>query len=161
MSTSDRVRGVLEPLLSERGLEVADVVHSGPTLRVTLERSDGAVLDLDTISEASRLISSALDGVDPVPGRYTLEVSSPGLERTLRTPAQFRRFVGQQVALKTRPGTEGERRVEGALEEVDEDGVVVAGRRLAYAEVERARTVFLWGPSPKPARPKRKKALIT
>jgi ribosome maturation factor RimP len=83
--------------------------------------------------------------------KTTLEVSSPGVERPLRTPEHFRRFVGKEVAVKAKPGTEGERRLAGVLEAADEEGVVVAGRRLAYAEIERARTVFVW---PQPAKKK-------
>jgi ribosome maturation factor RimP len=99
------------------------------------------------VSEATRVVSAALDRHDPVPGRYTLEVSSPGVERTLRTPDHFERFVGTTVNVKTHPDVEGERRVEGSLEAADDDGIVVAGRRIAYADVERARTVFVWGPA--------------
>jgi ribosome maturation factor RimP len=86
-----------------------------------------------------------------------LEVSSPGLERNLRTPAHHRWALGKQVRIKTVAGLEGDRRVEGTLAEADEGGVTIAlpgaggaTRRLAYADIERARTVFEWGPGPKP-----------
>jgi ribosome maturation factor RimP len=156
MSAGERVRGLIEPLLSEQGLEVIDVEHSGATLRITVDRAEGGGIDLDTVARASDVVSSVLDGADPIPGRYTLEVSSPGIERPLRTPVHFRRHVGSTVALKTRPGTEGERRVEGTLEAADDAGVMVAGRTLAYADIERAHTVFTWGPSAK--RPTKKRA---
>ncbi len=143
----DRVRDVIEPDLIAAGLEVVDVEHTGATLRVTVDRAGG--IDLDAVSEASRRVSDLLDRHDVVPGRYTLEVSSPGIERSLRTPEHFRRFVGTEVAVKARPGVEGDRRLAGTLETADDEGVVVAGRRLAYADIERARTVFVWPPTQK------------
>jgi ribosome maturation factor RimP len=89
-------------------------------------------------------------------------VSSPGLERPLRTPDHFRRFAGSKVSVKTRPGVEGDRRVEGILTDVDDHGFSVNERRLSYDDVEKARTVFEWGPPPKPgkvgSRPAKKKA---
>jgi ribosome maturation factor RimP len=145
LSVTDRVHELVEPLLAARGVEVIDVEQQGATLRVTVDRPEG--IDLDALSEATHVVSDALDREDPVPGRYTLEVSSPGVERTLRTPEHFRRFVGTTVAVKTRPGTEGERRVEGTLEAADDEGAVVAGRRVNYDDIERARTVFVWEPA--------------
>jgi ribosome maturation factor RimP len=146
VSVSDRVRAVVGPVLAALGLELVDVEQAGATVRVLVDRPEGGI-DLDTVAAASEAVSAALDQHDPVPGRYTLEVSSPGVERPLRTPAHFRRFVGTPVAVRTRPGVEGERRVEGTLEAADDEGVVVAGRRLAYADIERAHTVFVWGPA--------------
>ena len=161
LSVSDRVRALVEPVVSPLGLELVDVEHVGATLRVSVDRPGG--VDLDTISAASEAVSAVLDHTepDPVPGRYTLEVSSPGVERPLRTPEHFLRAVGTPVAVRTQPDVEGERRVEGVLSEADDAGVVVAGRRLTYAEIERARTVFEWGPAPKPTGPKKKKKAHT
>ena len=150
MTVSDRVREVVGGPLETSGVELVDVEHTGTLLRVTVDRPGG--VDLDAISNASKLVSEALDRTDVVPGRYVLEVSSPGVERPLRTPQHFRRFVGTRVAVRTRPETEGERRVEGELEAADDEGVVVAGRRLAYEEIERARTVFVWESGAKPSR---------
>lgn len=149
MSAVEKARALVEPVLAARGLELVDVELAGATLRVLV---DGPTLDLDTLSTASQLVSDALDRDDPMPGRYVLEVSSPGVERPLRTPEHFRRFVGATVAVRTRPGLEGERRIEGELQEADDDGITVAGRRLAYGDVERARTVFVWAAAQKPSR---------
>ena len=148
LNVTERVRALVEPPLDRAGLELVDVEHQGPVLRITVDRPDG--VDLDAISAATRLVSDELDRHDVVPGRYVLEVSSPGVERSLRSPAHFQRFVGTMVAVRTRPGAEGDRRVEGVLESADDTGIVVAGRRLAYSDVERARTVFQWGPQAKP-----------
>lgn len=145
---TERVRAVVEQPLSEAGFEVVDVERKGPVLAVTVDRPQG--VDVEAVTEATRLVSTLLDDNDLLGAQTTLEVSSPGIERPLRTPEHFRRFVGTEVAVKLRPGTEGERRLSGPLEAADDEGVVVGGRRLAYADIDRARTVFVW-PAPGPA----------
>lgn len=163
---SERVRVLLAPPLDKAGYELYDLEQAGSSagstvLRVTIDRRGG--IDLDAISEATKVVSTVLDEHDDLlPDRYLLEVSSPGIERALRRPDHFRRSLGVTVALKTRPGTGGERRVEGVLESADDDGVVVAGRSIPYADIERARTRFVWPePTPKPTskgQPRRKAA---
>ncbi len=159
-TVAGRVRDLVEPPLTADGFEIVDIEHSHTSsggagrLRISVDRAGG--IDLDAVSEATRRISALLDEHDVVPGTYALEVSSPGIERPLRTPEHFARFVGTTVAVRTKAGAEGERRVEGELEAADDEGVVVAGRRLSYDEIDRARTVFVW-PARKPGpQPKRK-----
>lgn len=157
MDPASRVRVLVEPVLEADGVELVDAVFAGGVLQLFVDRPGG--IDLEAISEVGTTVSRLLDEHDPVPGTYTLEVSSPGLERPLRRPEHFRRFVGTTVAVKTKPGVDGERRARGVLEEADDEGVVVGGRRLLYGEIERAHTVFEWGPPPKPgARPAGRKA---
>ncbi len=149
---NERVRSAVEPPLSASGFELVDVERQGSVLRVTVDllvgpgdqedRTGG--IDMDGLTDATRLVNEVLDREDLLGTQTSLEVSSPGIERPLRTPEHFRRFVGTEVAVKARPGTEGERRLSGVLEMADEEGVVVAGRRLAYADIEKARTVFVW-----------------
>ena len=157
-STVERVRAVVEPVVAAADLDLYDVELAGGTLRVLVDASGG--VDLAVLGAVTREVSEALDADDPLPGRYTLEVSSPGLERKLRTPAHFAAALGKKVSVRTVPGTEGERRVEGELTAADDDGVVVATpegeRRVAYDEVERAKTVFEWGPTPPPGSGKRR-----
>ena len=93
---------------------------TGGTLRVTVDRQGG--VDLEAIASATRMISRELDHADPLPGRYTLEVSSPGLERPLRTPEHFQRAVGDTLAVRTQPDVDGDRRVQGVLAAADDDG---------------------------------------
>jgi ribosome maturation factor RimP len=158
MGIAEEVAGLVAPLLADLGLSLYDCEHHGGTVRVTVDRPGG--VDLETLSLATRVVSRELDHADPIPGRYTLEVTSPGLERALRTPAHFRASLGATVSVRTRPGIEP-RRVQGMLREADDDGIVVVAAegdlaevRLAYADVERARTVFTWGGAPKPGGPK-------
>jgi ribosome maturation factor RimP len=160
VSVVDRVRELIEPLVTSQGAEVVDVEHGPGLLRISLDLLGGGI-DLETITRFSEQISDLLDVHDPVPGRYTLEVSSPGLERPLKSPAQFQRFVGTVVNVKTRSHVEGERRFQGPLTAADDEQVTVGGRTLRYDEIEKAKTVFEWGPTPKKSAPKTKKATTT
>lgn len=146
---NERVRSVVEPPLSDKGFEVVDVERQGHVLRVTVDRAGG--IDLEAVTEATRLVNELLDRHELVGDKTTLEVSSPGIERPLRTPEHFKRFVGTEVAVKAKASTEGDRRLTGVLEAADDEGVVVAGRRLAYVDIEKARTVFVWPPPGRPA----------
>jgi ribosome maturation factor RimP len=154
VSVVERVRTVVEPLLAERGVGLYDLELSGSNLRVLVETGD-----LEVIASITRALSRALDDADPIDDHYVLEVSSPGLERPLRTPAHFAGAVGATVTMKTVPGTEGERRVRGVIAAAGPDSVTVrddAGveRTLRYDDLERARTLFEWGGAPKPGAPK-------
>ena len=150
MTVVERVRALVAPLLADLGLDIYDIEHTGGTLRISVEAPGG--VDLDTISLATRVVSRELDHADPIPGHYTLEVTSPGIERKLRTPAHYQGAVGSTVAVRTQPDVEGDRRVTGELVAADDDGITIRGdggadRRLRYEDIERARTVFEWGPS--------------
>jgi ribosome maturation factor RimP len=162
----EAVRTAVERVLAGLGLDVVDVelVGSGRArvLRVSAERADGTAVDLETLASASEPVSEALDAVDAVPGPYTLEVSSPGVERPLRRPGDFRRFVGTTVSVKSHEAVAGERRHRGRLLEADDDGIVLEvdgqSRPFLYEAIAQARTVFEWGPAPKPGRPGKKRA---
>lgn len=150
MAKIEMLEQVVIPVLQPRDVCLYDLEVVGTTLRVLVDRPGG--IDLDLLSEVTRELSAALDELDPLPGRYTLEVSSPGLERPLRRPDHFNAAVGSRIRVKTRAGTEGERRLEGVLEAADAEGIIVestgGSRRLDYDDIERARTVFEWAPSP-------------
>ncbi len=140
----------LEPTVTACDLELVDVVLVSGVLQVTVDREGG--VDLEALTDASRAVSAVLDDLDPVPGRYSLEVSSPGIERTLRTPAHFIKAVGATVSIKTRPQVPGDRRRRGTLLEADEGGFLLdvdgsddTPLRVAYRDIDRARTVFVWG----------------
>ena len=110
--------------------------------------ADGGV-DLDTVAGVSEEISRGLDLKDPIPGRYTLEVSSPGLERSLKSPEHFSASVGSKVVVKTvRPMTERGNRLEGVIVEATHDRVRLAAGdeqvEVPYETVKSARTVFEW-----------------
>ena len=163
MTGVEHVREVVAPVVTGLGLDLYDIEHEGGTLRVVVDRTDG--VGIDEIAVATRLVSRALDEDDSISSAYTLEVSSPGLERTLRTPAHFAGAVGEKVSAKTTPEYEGDRRVTGSLTAADDEGIAIVlddgtEVRLAYNDITKAKTVFEWGPSEKGGsdthRPKKK-----
>ena len=166
MDTVSRVREMVLPLVSEAGAELYDLELTGGVLRLTLDRPGG--VDIDLIGSVTRAVSRALDEVDPIPGEYTLEVSSPGLERPLRTPHHFERAIGDLASVKTRAGADGERRLKGVVMAAGEHSFTLRptdapddgsdDRVIDYESVERARTIFEWGPAPKPTGPPSKKS---
>ncbi len=144
--------GELSPVLEARGLDLVDVEVRGTELTVFVDRDGG--VGLDELSEATRDVSAALDVLDPIPGRYILSLSSPGLERRLRTPSHFARAVGEKVTLRVDAGTAEVRRITGTLMSADDSGCTLAGDEVPggevhvpYERIERARTVFEWGPA--------------
>lgn len=150
----------LFPVIEAAGLELVDVELDSHTLRVTVEREGG--VDLDALAAANRAVSAVLDGHDPFPGSYTLEVSSPGLDRRLRRPEHFKAAVGSVVTVRTVAGTAGARRVRGVLRDAGTESVVVEDDavpggtvEVPYGAIERARTVFQWGPAPAAPSPSR------
>jgi ribosome maturation factor RimP len=152
VSIVERVREIVEPLLARLALTLYDIELSGSQLRITVTAPGG--VDLEAISHATRLISVALDEHDPIPSKYTLEVSSPGLERPLRTPEHFADAVGLTVSVKTNARVDGERRIKGELAAADDQGIAIGDQTLRYEDIEKARTVFEWGPAPKPGKTK-------
>ena len=163
MSVPERVRAVIEPVVAARGLELFDLEQAGPVLRVTVDRPGG--VDIDAIAEVTRAVSRALDEHDPIAGAYTLEVSSPGLERTLRTPAHWAWAVGRTVAVKTHADHPLGRRFTGTVTGSTDTTATIAlddpvgeSVTLALGEIAKARTTFEWGPAPKPGGPNAKRS---
>ena len=149
MAIVDRVRELVTPVVEAESADLYDVEHNGGVLRVLVDVEGG--IGIDDLKRISRAVSRRLDETDPMPGRYTLEVSSPGLERPLRSPEHFRRAVGESIKVKTMPTPQGSRRIEGTLLGADDGGFDVETGddrcRLHYDEVSKARTVFDWGPT--------------
>jgi ribosome maturation factor RimP len=149
------ISDVVAPVLASLGLELFDVQISGGgrnrTVRVLVDRDGG--VDLDAIASASQAISPVLDREPTLAGPYLLEVSSPGVERPLRRPEHFRRAIGETVSVKYRTDT-GPQRLRGVLRDCDDDGCTVdvdgASQHVAFTDITDARTVFEWGPSPRP-----------
>ena len=112
-------------------------------MRIYIDKADG--IDVEDCEAVSRQVSAILDVEDPLPGHYTLEVSSPGLDRTLTKPAHFERFMGEDVRVKLRFPLDGRRNFKGALKSVDEDNIEVEvdgeSHSLPLATIESARLV--------------------
>jgi ribosome maturation factor RimP len=169
----DRVRAAVEPVLSAHGVTLYDVEflteHGGWTLRLVIERANDASTDgmggvsLEDCAEVSRDASAILDPADLIPHAYSLEVSSPGLDRALRREADFRRFVGKSARVKLRhPAPDGQRLLRGPLDVAPEGAVavVVDGKRIEvpFSEIEEANLVFELLPQPKKGAAKAKGA---
>lgn len=146
-ATTDRLTRLLEPGAAALGFELIAVEFGGSggnrVLRVYIDGPDGVTVD--DCERVSRQVSAILDVEDPVPGRYTLEVSSPGLDRPLVKPRHFEQVVGEEIKVRIREPLEGRRRFRGRLQAV-RDGVLemeVDGQtcRLPISDVEKARLV--------------------
>ncbi len=141
----DTLTAVLEPLAIEHGLELVAVEQSGgrksTVIRVLLDCSDG--LDIDAIFAANHWISEELDRLDPIADPYSLEVSSPGIDRPLRTREHYQRFVGETVTIKTASPGPGRSAWTGILVGIDDNDVVidVGGEhvRVPFDSVQKAR----------------------
>lgn len=143
----NKVREIAAPLAAQEGLELIDVELGGPggrqILRIFIDKSGG--VSLDDCSSISRAVSAALDVEDPIQGAYDLEVSSPGLDRPLRTPEHFQKFAGKRVRVKTfgpLPECENRKTFVGILQGYDNETIVldVDGRifRVPHAQVSKA-----------------------
>ena len=152
MNALEEVKDLAEAVARRRSLKLWDVEMSGrpgqSVLRVFVD-SDGGV-DLDTVAEVSEELSRGLDLRDPIPGRYTLEVSTPGLERNLKSPEHFRASVGRSVVVKTtRPLVGNSNRIEGEITSADDDQIALKTGEdqdvtIPYEAIKSARTVFEW-----------------
>lgn len=136
---------LIRPVIEGEGLELVDVTFGREggrrILRVTVDRDGG--VDLDTISQLSGQVSRRLDLEGFEPGPYALEVTTPGIERPLRRPQDFRRAVGERVLVKTDEGV-----LEGELRAAEDDEIRIAAdegeRRVTLDEVAAAKTVVDW-----------------
>jgi len=116
----DELGELLGPVVSGLGYELWEIEYApragGGLLRLYIDSPEG--ITLDDCERVSRAISATLDASDPIAGRYTLEVSSPGLDRVLRTRAHFERFAGERVRLEMMQPIDGRKRFSGRLAEV-------------------------------------------
>ncbi|MFN8035733.1 MAG: ribosome maturation factor RimP [Acidimicrobiia bacterium] len=152
------LRARLEPVVATLGLALFDVELTGSgrarTVRVLVDRDGG--IDLDAIADATRAISPLLDEAPGLDGAFTLEVSSPGLERPLRRPEHFAAAIGTEVSVRYRTLAGSIDRVRGVL--VAADGTSCTVRvdgdetQIPYDQLAQARTVFEWGPAPRPGK---------
>lgn len=155
--TMDRLWEMVDPLAAGVGLEVVDIElrhegRSGRVLRVYLDKvekqDENEVPGLEELSRVSRELSDILDVYDVVEGAYTLEISSPGVNRPLRKPEHFARCVGQKVRVQTGEMIGGRKRFLGFLHGTAGDGVVVLqdGREvfIPFGLIVKANVEYEW-----------------
>jgi len=159
---AEEIRDMLAPTVEALGFELLGVEHAPSTghslLRLYIDAEKG--IGIEDCEAVSREVSALLDVEDPIPGEYSLEVSSPGIDRPLFGAAQFARFVGEQAKLSLRIPQEGRRRLQGRIARVEGGTVFIAEEKAEYAvaeaNIEKARLVpdFValgLAPQPKPS----------
>jgi ribosome maturation factor RimP len=160
----ERVTRLVRPILDDLHLDLYDLEYTGGVLRLTADKPGSEErVTLDELALLTRLVNRELDHHEGVvPGNYSVEVTSPGLERNLRTPTHFAGAIGEQVQVRLAPHAGDERRLQGTLVASDDHDITIEiegeARVVAQHSIERARTVFVWGPAPKPGKGPGKKA---
>lgn len=150
MDLSARVAEIVAPSIAAMGYELVRVQLLGdraPVLQVMAERSDRAGMTVEDCAQISRAVSAVLDVEDPIDSTYTLEVSSPGIDRPLVALGDFERFSGHLAKVETRVPVDGRKRFRGALAGIEgeavrldlvDDGTVL----LPHAQISRAKLVL-------------------
>ena len=163
-AAEDRLWKVVEPYVTAEGIELDDleVLGQGPRKIVRVTVDGDQPVPIDHIARLSGGIGRLLDESDPFPVAYTLEVSSPGLERSLRRPRHYEKSIKRAVKVKTYAPIDDTKNHRGVLSEVREDDFTInidgTKRVIAFNEVASARTVFRWdtGEMPSKGRDSRK-----
>jgi ribosome maturation factor RimP len=146
---SARLQELLQPVVEGLGFECVGVEYQAAggrnTLCVYIDSEEG--ITVDDCETVSRQVGAVLDVEDVIRGHYTLEVSSPGLDRVLRKPEHFRRFAGNRIRLQLEAPIEGRKRFTGTLLEAQDEGIALdvdgVRREFGYAQIHKARLVPL------------------
>ena len=145
---AERIEGLIASTVAAMGYDLVRVLVSGrhsPLLQVMAERKDGRAMDVDHCAEISRALSALLEAEDPIAGSYTLEVSSPGLDRPLVKAADYARFAGRTAKIETARPLDGRRRFQGRLAGIDGGAVRLdtpdGQLAIAFADIVRGRLV--------------------
>lgn len=151
-ATVGRVWELAAPLAENEGMEIVDIElrhersRGGRVLRLYLDKAGGPTVD--DLSRVSRQLSELLDSQDVVSGAYTLEVSSPGINRPLKRPEHFARYIGKRVRIRTRDLIGGKRSFLGILQDVASESITVAqeGTRydIPFATIEKSNYEHDW-----------------
>ncbi len=123
MMNKHPLEGMLEPVVDGMGYELVRVLTIGaknPTLQVMIDRKDGKEVTVDDCAAVSRRLSDVLDEKDPIESQYSLEVSSPGIDRPLTKPEHFARFSGYEAKIETSTVIEGRKRFKGRISGIDD-----------------------------------------
>jgi ribosome maturation factor RimP len=146
---SERIARLIAPAIEAMGFELVRVQLSGsqrPTLQVMAEPADGRAMSIEDCSELSRAISALLDVEDPIAGTYSLEVSSPGIDRPLMRAKDYRRFQGQMAKIETSEPLDGRRRFKGTIGAVTEQAVTLdcdgSAVELPLSRIHKAKLVL-------------------
>ena len=149
MLAIEALEGLVGPPLEGLGYDLVRVRLAGDsrqTLQIMAERQDRAEMTVEDCAGISRAVSALLDVEDPIPGAYTLEVSSPGLDRPLVRLADYDRFSGREARVETRQPVDGRKRFKGRLAGVRGHAVLLvcdgAEREIPFADVARGKLLL-------------------
>ncbi|MGM0594233.1 MAG: ribosome maturation factor RimP [Pseudomonadota bacterium] len=145
-----QLQAIIEPAVTALGYELVGVEHLSQgrhsVLRVYIDHEDG--ITVEDCADASRQVSAVLDVEDPIRGEYTLEVSSPGLDRPLFTPEHYERYSGSLADIRLRAPQDGRRKFKGRMHGLRDEHVVIEvdGEEytLALDSIEKANLVHEW-----------------
>lgn len=132
---------------TDHGVEIVTVEAVGsrksPIVRIYIDTPDG--VSFQELTDAQEWISEIMDELDPYPGAYTMEVSSPGIDRPLRTPEHFRRFIGEDAKVSLKAPIDGRANYKATIAEADDDRLTLEfeGKTLEvpYSDIKRANLV--------------------
>jgi len=150
MQRNTRITSVIEPTVEGMGFRLVRAQMSGtvrPVLQIMAEPADGGPMTVEHCADLSRALSAVLDVEDPIGEAYTLEVSSPGVDRPLTRPDDFERFAGFDARVELEQAVEGARRFKGRIAGVEDDGVVLVCEgetriRLPFGDIRRAKLLL-------------------
>jgi ribosome maturation factor RimP len=148
------LQDMIEPVVEKEGYELVRVMTIGqanPTLQVMIDTLDGSDITVDDCATVSRALSDVLDEKDPIESRYSLEVSSPGLDRPLTKLKHFERWKGYEIKLETEEKVENRKRFKGKITDIVNDNIVMTMDDMQYtipfAAISKAKLVVtdeLW-----------------
>ena len=148
-AVTERIAELVTPSLEANGFELVRVMLTGgdrPTLQIMADRADETPITVDDCADISRVVSAILDVEDPSKGAYTLEVSSPGIDRPLVRRKDFERFAGFEAKVETAAPVDGRRRFRGRLLGVEGDEVRLAletgEAAIPLSAIDRAKLVM-------------------
>jgi ribosome maturation factor RimP len=146
---AERIAKLITPAIEAMGFDLVRVQVSGsqrPTLQIMAEPSSRRAMSVDDCAEISRAISAVLDVEDPIASAYSLEVSSPGIDRPLTRPKDYERFLGHEAKVETNAPIDGRKRFKGPIKSVDANAVELtvdgADLRIPFAAVHKAKLVL-------------------
>ncbi len=149
MDLADRITEIIEPTVESMGYELVRTQIKGARrmqVQIMAARVDGKGMDVEDCAKLSRAVSALMDVEDPISGAYTLEVSSPGIDRPLMTPPDFSRFVGFDARVEVDRPVHGRRRFKGPIRAVSENSVAIATEDgdfdIPFADIARAKLLL-------------------
>ncbi len=149
MDLAQRINAIIEPTVNDMGFTLVRSRLSGENrmeLQIMAERTDGGGMNVDDCANLSRAISALLDVEDPIAGAFTLEVSSPGIDRPLVKIEDFQRFDGLEARIETMRPVDGRKRFKGRLAGVNDNIVAIktdtGDHNIPYGDITRAKLLM-------------------